>query len=103
MDNYIVLYGLLVLVVFIKTSWIEYLLMSKNPSKYRKGFIDNTARRETVFEIIHKLYTHPKLINKNNKNSVSNNMYDIRQVIKEYLKDCEHNDENTKDRQSKGR
>jgi len=98
MDNYIVLYGLLILVVFIKTSWIEYILMSHNPSKYRKGFMDNTSRREIVFEILHKIYTHPTFNNRS-KSSVSDNIETIRSVVKQYLKDSENN-ENTRNRKS---
>ena len=49
MDNYIVLYGIVVFVVFIKYAWIEYIVMRKNPSKYRKDFVSNTTRREIIF------------------------------------------------------
>jgi predicted transcriptional regulator len=99
MDNYIVLYGLVVLIVFIKISWIEYIIMRKNPSNYRKDFVDNTTRREIIFEILHKIYTHPTFSNRN-KTSVTENINTIRSVVKEYLKDSESNDENTKHRKS---
>ena len=99
MDNYIVLYGLVILIVFIKISWMEYFIMRKNPSNYRKDFVDNTTRREIIFEILHKIYTHPTFSNRN-KTSVSENINTIRSVVKDYLKDCESNDENTKHRKS---
>lgn len=100
MDNYLVLYGLTILIVFIKVSWIEYLIMRKNPSKYRKSFVENTSRREIIFELIHKLYTHPNFSKNKNKTSVNENINTIRSVVKEYLKDCETNDENTEHRKN---
>lgn len=99
MDNYIVLYGLLVLIIFIKISWVEYTLMRKNPSKYRKLFVCHTTRREIIFEILHKIYTHPKFSNRN-KTSVSENIETIRSVVTEYLKDSESTHANTKDRKN---
>lgn len=102
MDNYIVLYGLTILIVLIKVSWIEYLVMRRNPSKYRKDFVCNTTRREIIFDILHKIYTHPKFSNRN-KNSVSDNIETIRSVVTEYLKDSESVHENTKYRKDKGR
>jgi len=102
MDNYIVLYGIVVFVVFIKYAWIEYIVMRKNPSKYRKDFVSNTTRREIIFEILHKLYTHPTFT-KGNKSSVTDNITTIRSVVKQYLKDSESNNENPKDRKNKSR
>tara|TARA_B110000483_G_C18097863_1_gene504610 strand:+ start:904 stop:1212 length:309 start_codon:yes stop_codon:yes gene_type:complete len=102
MDNYIVLYGLVIFVVFIKYAWIEYIVMRKNPSKYRKDFVCNTTRREIVFGILHKLYTHPTFT-KGNKSSVTDNIESIRSVVKQYLKDSESIDENSKHREDKGR
>ena len=99
MDNYIVLYGLTILIVFIKISWIEYLVMRRNPSKYRKDFVDNVTRREIIFEILHKIYTHPTFSNRN-KSSVTENINTIRSVVTEYLKDSESGNENTKHRKN---
>jgi len=96
MDNYIVLFGLIVLVVFIKASWVEYIMMSSNPSNYRKSFLDYLMRREMIFELLHKIYTHPKFTNRD-KSSITKNIDIIRSVVKDYLKDNEQsNSENTK-------
>jgi hypothetical protein len=92
MDNYIVLYGLLVIVIVVKTSWLEYLFMRKNPSKYRKEFLSDKLHREIVFELLHKFYTHPKFSNKN-KTSVTDNIETIRSVVRDYLKDTEYEGE----------
>lgn len=101
MDNYIVLYSILVLIIVIKTSWLEYLFMRKNPSNYRKEFLSDMLRREIVFELLHKFYTHPKF-SKKNKTSITDNIEDIRSVVKDYLKDCENEgiNENSRNRKN---
>ena len=102
MDNYVVLYGALVLIVFIKYAWIEYIVMRKNPSKYRKDFVCDTTRREIIFDILHKLYTHPTF-SKGSKTTVSDNISTVRSVVNQYLKDSESKNENSKHRKNKGR
>lgn len=73
--------------------------MRRNPSKYRKDFVDNVTRREIIFEILHKIYTHPTFNNRN-KSSVTENINTIRSVVTEYLKDSESGNENTKHRKN---
>lgn len=73
--------------------------MRRNPSKYRKDFVDNVTRREIIFEILHKIYTHPTFSNRN-KSSVTENINTIRSVVTEYLKDSESGNENTKHRKN---
>lgn len=92
MDHYIVLLGLIILIILAKISWAEYVMMSKNPSKYRKGFMDPKIRREVVYEVLHKIYTDPFFATKNNRDTVTK----IKSVVKGYLKDSE--DENAPNR-----
>jgi hypothetical protein len=97
MDHYIVLLGIIILLILIKISWAEYIMMSKNPTRYRKKFLDPKIRREIVYEVLHKIYTDPFFASNNRKDTIKK----IKTVVTGYLKDSE--DENAVNRKNKGR